>query len=558
MRHLRWQRSSPRQPPDDETLFDLQRDGDGSLGSEMKLFPAVKYNGELFVGDERDNHDAIKERHNLPSDLPDSAHVFSPSKSGPALSRKMALGWLKTYDPSIYAKVVKTTPPEGLHSQNLAAAKGIKQRSVSSVIDLSTKEAIVFDRGGLYTYWAQKHGEYYGKLHYYMPDSSAYPESPRAHIGKGLQEIRRINDEQFFKLLKKDKQIILFPDCYNGADQNFFRSLGHDVFGGGVAEKLEYNKKLFLAALASCGLFVPKTIHITGLDELIAHLDGKGEKWIKPLFRGDFETRKYDNMEQFRSWIDQEIRPKLAGTSKVFQALVQDPFPSECEIGYDGELIDDEYCEDHLQGIEEKDAFLVSIFKRKIAERSRKMLYAFLPELLKYGAYRGALSTEQRESENKTAFVDLTARIGSPPGELQCEQIKDYPKGVYQVARGIIPKKDANGLFGAEIILTSEWYCSHELTVQFPKEFTQNVKLKCHYKDGNAYKCVPNGNGAFFGAVVAWGSKWQDACEKAVEIAKSVNAEGYSFKDNPASFDNISRSMEAAKKYGYDFTSEDK
>ena len=521
----------------------------------MTLYPAIRLtSGEILKGDSRDNHDLIVEKHDIKGD---HQRGFTPDGKT-FLSRKMAVGFLAKYEPQIHAKIVKVIPDDGLHSLDYSKAKGIEQREISQIIDLSNKRAIVFDRGGLYTYWAQKQGEYYGKLDYYMPDSNAYPESPRAQIGKGLQEIRRITDEQFFALLKKDKQTVLFPDCYDGALQDYLRSQGHDVFGLGLAEKLEYNKKLFLAALASCGLFVPKTWHAHSLDELLEHLEGKGEKWIKPLFRGDFETRKFINMEMFKSWVDQEIRPKLAGTSTVFQALVQNPFHSDCEIGYDGDIVDNKYCEDHLQGIEDKDSFFVSIFKRRIADRARKVLYAFLPELQKYGISRGALSTEQRESENKTAFVDLTGRIGSPPGELQCEQIKDYPKVPYQVSRGIMPKKSANGLFGAEIILTSEFYQKHELTVQFPKEFTQNVKLKCHYKKGDSYKIVPNGNGAFFGAVVTWDNNWQTACKKAAEIAKSIKAEEYDYKENPAAFENIAKSMEAAKKYGYDFTSEDK
>ena len=521
----------------------------------MRLVPAIRLlDGTVVSGAPNDSHVTIIEEKGLPSNLPDSAHGFTPGGKL-WLSRKQALGWIKKYEPQLVIKL-RNVPPEGLHSEHYAAAKGIKQRDLSDSIDLSKKRAIVFDRGGLYTYWAQKHGEYYANLDYYMPDAAAYPESPRAQIGKGLSEIRRITDKQFFAQLQKEKCTVLFPDCYDGAFQNYLRSQGHDVFGSGLAEELEYNKKIFLDALTKYGLYVPFTKPVCSLDEMLEYLEGKGEKWVKPLFRGDFETRKYDNMAQFKTWIDQEIRPKLAGTSRTFQALIQSPIKSDCEIGYDGEYVDGEYCEDHIQGIEEKDAFFISMFKRRIADPSRRILDKFAPALNKYGTYRGGLSTEQREPAQ--AFIDLTARIGSPPGEIQCEQIVDYPKVTYLVSRGIMPKKKAKALYGAEIILTSDWYSDHELTVQFPKEYEQNVKLKCHYKSGRDYKIVPNGNGAFFGAVVAWDNNWEKAAKKAVEIAKSINTEGYSFTDNPAAFENIAKSMEAAEKYGYDFTSEDK
>ena len=199
------------------------------------------------------------------------------------------------------------------------------------------------------------------------------------------------------------------------------------------------------------------------------------------------------------------------------------------------------------------------MFKHKIAQRQRDLLYKFKPALDEYGIYNGAFSTEVRETESKSVFIDLTARVGSPPGELQCEQVKDYPKGVYLASKGIMPKRSANGLYGAEIILTSSWYeKGKELHVEYPKEYEQNIKLKGCYRQGGKDKIVNIGNGGFFGAVVTWDVKWQTACERASEIAESIKAEEYDYKKNPAAFENIARAMEAAGKYGYRFTSEDK
>lgn len=522
----------------------------------MNLRPAIKIDGQIIAGDVRDSHVTIMEKHGITGDV---TKGFSPDGKM-FLSRKMALGWLKMHDPVTHRKL-KDVPEEGLHSGNLADARGIKQRDVGQVVDISSKHIIVFDRGGLYTYWARRVGRDVGQCDYFIPDCSAYPESPRAQIGKGYDEIRRIDDKEFWKrLIKCDG--VWFPDLYDGAFQNFIREeLGIPVYGSGLAEELEHFKMIFLSALKENGMFVPYTKYVKGLDEeILPYLEKTtGTKWVKPRFRGDFETRRYDNMERFRSWIDQEIRPKLAGNASNLEALVQSHLESDCEIGYDGDYVGGSFCEDHIQGIEEKDAFFVSIFKQKIAARSRDILYKFKPALDKYGTYNGALSTEVREMDGKSAFTDLTARIGSPPGELQCEQIKDYPKGVYLASQGIMPKRHANGLYGAEIILTSSWYeRGKELHVEYPKEHEQNIKLKCCYREKGKDKIVQTGNGGFFGAVVTWGDSWEKACEKAADIAESIKAEEYDYKRNPAAFEGIAKSMEAAKRYGYDWTSPNK
>ena len=55
------------------------------------------------------------------------------------------------------------------------------------------KKVLFYDKG-LYLYTAQKLGEYYDKVYYYMPDSSPYPCSNLADIGTGLPEVERVHN----------------------------------------------------------------------------------------------------------------------------------------------------------------------------------------------------------------------------------------------------------------------------------------------------------------------------------------------------------------------------
>ena len=69
----------------------------------------------------------------------------------------------------------------------------------------------------------------------------------------------------------------------------------------------------------------------------------------------------------------------------------------------------------------------------------------------------------------------------------------------------------------------------NELCVQFPKEISHLVKLKNHYKKGNAFYCLPNDNDGFFGAALGFGRTKDDAVEQANEVAEQVICEDLNY-----------------------------
>jgi hypothetical protein len=161
-------------------------------------------------------------------------------------------------------------------------------------------------------------------------------------------------------------------------------------------------------------------------------------------------------------------------------------------------------------------------------------------------------STEVRINKEGAWFTDPTVRVPSPPGELMTEMVKDYPVVIYQLSGGEVPTLSANSKYGVEIILTSAFYEKHEICVEFPEKMKKHIKLKNHCKRGDAYYCIPNQNGAFFGAVVAWGDDWKKAAEEAQEIAREIVCDELEYGES--TFEKAERSIEAGKKYGVSFT----
>lgn len=496
--------------------------------------PAIKTNNKVYSRSEKDSHDNLAAFFGL-KNVKDDQRGFTTNGLD--------------FVPRVEAGKKLDGSKEPLHSSDLAKSKEIVQTPEPEV-DVSKKHVIVFDRGGLYTYFAQRLGESFGHVDYYVPDTSAYPESPKSQIGRGLDKIRRINEREYYRSLKK-ADLVAFPDCYDGEYQNYLREQGHCVFGSGLSERLEIDKVYFLEVLESLELPVAYTELVTGVDELLSYLEGKSDLWIKSLFRGDFETKHYTTMRQFRNWLDQFLLHRLGTSAKTVKMLVQDPIKAECEAGYDGFRVGGICSNQCLIGYEIKDKGIVSKVFDEPPEKIDRFNKAMDPIYTKHG-YWGHYSNELRITKNGTVYaIDETCRIPSPPGELMTEIIRSYPEDIWRVANSQFPKFETDYRYGAELILTSPFYDCHEICVEFPKEFDRFVKLKNHTKKNGAYYCVPNGNGAFFGAVVATGKTVKEVTKKCLEIAKEIDCEEFEY--DPSTFDKADEQVASGEKFGINF-----
>lgn len=526
------------------------------------LRPAIQTDKGHVIGEIDDSHVTLGER--LGISYPESKRGFSDGKN--FYSRRRAIQWIKAHEFDIYKKIIGILPPEGLHSEIYAKAHGIKQKehedeaneSVSEeteeeTIDLSDKTAIVYDRGGLYLYCAEKLAEKYKKVMYFLADADAYPTSQKAAIGEGLS-VERIHDF-FSNLDKKDGSkvdCVYFFDCYDGELQQWLRDKGYTVFGSGRGERVEIDKILFLETLEKVGLNVPKTYLAEGLDDLKQYLEKHdGETlWLKNMHRGDFETRKFTSMKQIKPFID-DLKKRIGTACDDVEVLVQHKIDSACEVGYDGFCIDGQFTENCIIGYEVKDkGFIGKVFETP-PYIVKHINDAFTDTFRELG-YRGNYSTEIRITDKSECFyIDATCRVPSPPGELICEIYENWAESTYEIACGCVPILVPKAEYGAVIILTSEWHDKHELYVEFPKSIKQFVKLKNHSKKDGAYYCTPNGNGGFFGAVIAYGNSVKEATGKCLEYAEQVRADEMEFDDSI--FDKANEQITTGKQFEINF-----
>lgn len=521
------------------------------------LSPAIRRrNKPHTVGRSDDSHVTIRERHGLTG----GEEGFIPSNAPKMwLSRKSALDWMQQFEPDVYDKIRRKLPPEGLHSHIYAAAKGVVQKltlaertpppapsAAPESVDLSDKTAIVYDRGGLYLYCAEKLAEKYKKVMYFLADADAYPTSQKHTIGAGLPNVKRVYD--FWEQLDEVDAVYFF-DCYDGKLQHWLRSKGYKVFGSGLGEKVEIDKVYFLELLREMNLPCAETYHAEGMDDLKKYLtkhDGQ-TMFLKNLHRGDFESRKFTSLAQSKPFLD-DLRKRVGTASDTMEVLVQHKIDADLEVGYDGFCIDGEFTENCIIGYEVKDKGFVGKVFDTPPEIVKGINDAFGPTLKKLG-YNGNYSTEIRVTEDgKPFYIDATCRVPSPPGEIICELYENWAEATYQIACGVVPVLEPKAKYCAEVVLVSQWHDHHELHVSFPAAIRQNVKLKNHTMRDGEYYCIPNGNGGFFGAVVAWADTLDEAIEQVLCYAGQIEADECEYDDSL--FDDARKQIEAGERHG--------
>ena len=408
------------------------------------------------------------------------------------------------------------------------------------------QKAIVYDRGERLSL-ACKLGEKLAKVWYYRPESSSYPTSPKAEIGKGLEEVEKIDN--FLKYIDKADYVIYF-DVYDGDDQQFYRDKGYKVFGGGKSAELELDKIFFIEALLKLGLPIPRTYRAESIDEMLDYLKDKTDKFIKSVrYRGDFETYHFVNMKRAESWFD-DLKKSLGKNAKTVEALIQNRVESECEPGYDGFNVNGVCTDNCLVGYEDKDKLLLSKVFTEAPRILADINERFMPVFNELGI-RSHWTIESRITKDGVAYpLDPTIRSPSPSGELMCELYDNYAEAVLEIADGKVPKLNPTASYGAEIILKSNWHKEHELCVEFPKEIEKFVKLKNFTKRNGTYYCIPNGGAEFFGAVLAMGKTAEEAKKKVIEYAGQIGAEELEYSTD---FEKVEKGIKEGEKFDINF-----
>ena len=392
--------------------------------------------------------------------------------------------------------------------------------------NLKTKKALVID-SGIFVEIARRLAEDFGTVYYFAEWRSGYPTSRSLLVGAGDPMLHRVDD--FWHLIQNDEvDIIIFPDVYDYGLQDYLRSIGKRVWGCGGGAELELDRPKAKEMMANAGVPIGDYKEIVGLDALRKHLKTHEDSWIKiNSTRGDMETFHSPTYEKIEPRLD-ELEHTLGAKKKIMRFIVEAGIPDAIEGGYDGFCIDGQFPKVGITGIEVKDKGYVgrTIRYKDVPEQVRAVNDALAPHFKRY-QYRGFWSSEVRISKDGVGWpIDLTARAGSPPSELYQNMISNLAEVIWYGAEGILIEPDYTDVWGAEVLLHSDWADKNWAHLSFPKELRRNIKLRNYTIIEGEHYIVPQLCGMpEVGAVVATGKTAKGAIDKAKEIAEQV--EGY-------------------------------
>lgn len=419
--------------------------------------------------------------------------------------------------------------------------------------DLSSKTICVVDRG-LFTSWATKLSESFGRVLLFVDWRNAFPTSTAYSIGEGLPGVEKI-DGLFEHIPEVD--CFFFPDVYDGGLEEHLRSLGKPVWGSGHGEELELNRWETKRLLKEIGLPVQHVARVVGLDELRDYLKDHEDVYVKvSLLRGDCETFHSPTYDLIEPRLD-ELDHKLGARKYTKEFIVEDAISPALEVGYDGFTIDGQFPESAILGVEEKDLGYIGVVKpyRTFSQQVRIVNDKLSPILAEY-QYRNFFSSEIRLGRDKEPYLtDPCCRAGSPPSEVYQEAASNWGEIVWAGAHGELVQPKWNCKYCVEAMIHCGWAAQNNEAIYFPKEIEQWVKLRNGARINDHWLVMPQTVSLpEVGAVVAVDNTLLGAIKKLKSYADKI--EGYDVTVHLESIQKVLKSIDEGQKKGIQFTTE--
>lgn len=397
------------------------------------------------------------------------------------------------------------------------------------MVDYRSKTVLVIDNG-VFPEFGRRLADDFGRVLFWAPWAGGYPVSKGLLIGSGDDKIERVTD--FWPYVESDIiDLYFFGDVYEGGLQSYLRSQGKRVFGCGRGAELELDRIKAKDIMAKGGVPIGPYKEIIGVAALRRHLKKHENQWVKQdATRGDFETFHARTYEQIEPRVD-ELEHSLGAQADIKRFIVEEGIDDAIEAGYDGYSIDGKFPKVGIAGIEIKDRGYVGKIMpyKKMPEQVIAVNESLSPSM-KGSEYRGFFSNEVRITKDGKGYpIDLTARLGSPPSEVYQQMFKNLGEIVWYGAEGILVEPEYDDIWGAEVLMLSDWADKNWLHVDFPKELREHVKLRNMCVIGGEHYVVPQLCGApEVGSVVATGKTAKAAIDKVKEVVEQVK--GYNLE----------------------------
>ena len=409
-------------------------------------------------------------------------------------------------------------------------------------MNLKEKSVCVYDGGGLFSPLAELLVKDFGRVGYFVPWESSFPDGRELIIGSGLNGVDRIKHfwDEF-----NDYDLFVFPDVWHGDLQEYLRSSGKRVWGSGNQSMLELSRWHAKELIEKVGLPHKKDWQIQGISKLRDFLKNNTDVFVKvSQFRGLGETFYSKSYEDSKGMLD-ELESKNGAMMDVIYFVVEQAIPDALEIGYDGFSIDGKFPKKAFIGVEIKDkAYFGKLVDYDDLPESVRMVNDKFSSNM--DGYRQFFSTEVREKDGKGYLIDLTCRQPSPAGEPELHTMKNLAEVLWEGADGKLVEPDYSSKFIAQVILCSEWAQSHFQPVHFPEEIRPFVKLYNHaIIEGVDYVINQVPKMKQIGSVIGLGNTPEEAIKTAKDNALKVS--GFDIESEVDALDQAVKEMEESK-----------
>ena len=404
---------------------------------------------------------------------------------------------------------------------------------------------------GSFIHVAQRMSRDCKKVYWCNPSwQHSYPTWNEYIVGRDVEGIERIDS---IWSVFDEIDLFVFPDLYQGELQEWLRSKGKAVYGAGTGEDMEIYRDEFKEVMEDAGMDMSPYEAIEGLDKLRKYLESVEDVYIKTnVVRGNMETFHWDSMKLSKPILDEmEHSMGIFKNEQLF--IVEQPIKDAVEYGGEWFVVGDRYADRCTVGIESKDAsYACKMVTTSEIPKGLKKINSQLAAKFGFFGYKGQYSNEVKVTKGgKNFLLDMTCRCGEPNTSIQEELITNYSDVLWHIANGLLPNiETANGEYGVEIIIKSDWATEECQPIYFPRKYANYVKIKNVVIQDDVCYYVPTRHIPMkeIGAVVGTGRSLKDAIKMATEVAESI--EGYCLKIDTSALDDIVGEIEKLQTFG--------
>lgn len=398
-------------------------------------------------------------------------------------------------------------------------------------VNLKQKNILILDHG-LFFEVALKLADYYGKVYYFSPWQSAYPEMDLAVIGTEWKNGKRLNTFDGKNVERVDNphdilhdiDICYSTDVYYGSFIELLEAAGIPCVGAGKGEVLELNRYETAVEMKKLGMDVPNTIKLIGMDNLREHLKKVKDKWVKiSKYRAEFET--FHHIEYYLSEpLLDKIQMNLGALKDICEFVIVDSVPAIVEEGVDTYTVNGKLPNTFSTGCEIKDvAYCMKLMTADELSIGNKKVNEKFSTLLKKYDYQGFYSTEVRTTKDGKHFlIDPCCREGLPSKFSYMELFENFGEIVWGLGNGEIVEPVYKHKYGMEVLIGSGWISGTHQSVYFPKEVRRWLKLLNPIKIDDKYHVIKTSESVSIGSLVAIGDSHEECSKKIMDMADKI------------------------------------